>query len=409
MLNLSEARAQLLAMAPPPPATETVPLHRETFALLRGRILASAVQARLDHPDAPRSRMDGYAMRSGDGAAGQSLPVAGATLPGESAGTLPAAAAAWRVGTGSVLPRGADAVVPQEEVRLVPAQGQAPECVQLLRAADSKWVRAAGEDIRRGRELLSAGTVLNERQLLLAAAAGVGELEVRGRLRLGLLHFGPELVAIGEPLPEGGQYELSGLLLTSYLDDLGAQLCVVDRVADDLAATRTALRQTAAKCDLVLTTGGASVGQQDFAAPALKAEGEILFQRVRMRPGMPFMAGRIGAVPVLALPGNPLSAFATFQLLAKPLIRQMQGATESPPEPLPAHLRTAQSNDSEHLLLLQAHCQSDGERLWVEPAPRQHSALLSPLAAANCILELAPRRGGAAGDPVPIWLYQPHI
>ena len=408
MLNLSEARAQLLAVAPPPPATETLPLHRETFALLRGRVLASAVRARLDHPDAPRSRMDGYAMRADDGATGQSLPVAGATLPGEAAGTLPAAAA-WRVGTGSVLPRGADAVVPQEEVQLVPAQGQAPESVQLLRAADSKWVRAAGEDIHKGQELLSAGTVLNERQLLLAAAAGVGELEVHRRLRLGLLHFGPELVAIGGPLPEGGQYELSGLLLTSYLEDLRTQLCAVDKVADDLDATRTALRQAAAKCDLVLTTGGASVGQQDFAAPALRAEGDILFQRVRMRPGMPFMAGRIGAVPVLALPGNPLSAFATFQLLAKPLIRKMQGATESPPEPLPAHLRTDASNDSDHLLLLQARCQSDGERLWVAPATRQHSALLSPLAAANCILELAPRQSSAAGDPVPIWLYQPHV
>lgn len=403
MLSFTAARQQLADLAHLPAEVETVALNARSAPQLYGRVLASPAHALLDQPDAPRSRMDGYAVRYADLADGTPLPVAGLSRAGEAAGQLPPATA-WRIYTGAVLPKHADTVIAQEETSITntdPLQMQWRKPNEM----PTDWIRQPGEDFQRGQLLLSAGTQLHERHLVLLASAGCTELNLYRKIRIATLRLGGELTAMGTKLPAGGQYDLNGLLLSEAMRNLNTEIEDVGIVPDQLDTTCEALLQAAASCDLIVTTGGASVGDEDFVSPALKKLGKRHFRGVAMRPGMPFTAGTINGTLLLALPGNPVSVFVTFHLLALPLIRRLQGATEVDMQPFRARLEEAVDNPSERQLFLQSYCYSKQGEMRVRAMKRQHSALLMPLAQANCALELKPHQRKKAGASALIWPY----
>lgn len=324
-MPVAEAQARLLGLAGPLPA-ETVPLHEA-----RGRRLAAPVTALRDQPWADLSAMDGYAIRFADmpgpwTIAGESRaggePPSKALRPGE----------AMRIFTGAPLPDGADSVLVQEDT--------AVEGGQLTLTGDGpggagRHIRACGSDFAAGAPLLDAGTLLGPRQLALAAVAGHGTLPVRRRPRVAVLSSGDELVRPGEPVPAGKLPASNDVMLAAMLAEAGCETVDIGLVADRMDALVAAFRE-AARCDIIVSTGGASVGDHDLIRPALlEAGGSIDFWKIAMRPGKPLIAGRMGDAIMLGLPGNPVSAFVTATLFLMPLVRRMMGA----PDPSPRRRR----------------------------------------------------------------------
>jgi molybdopterin molybdotransferase len=323
MLTYDEALARLLAGARRVKGTDRVPLAEAT-----GRVLAEAVVSTVDVPPHDNSGMDGYAVRVADvPAAGTSLPVA-QRIPAGSVGHALATGTAARIFTGAPVPAGADAVVMQEFC----AHGQNGQVVvnQVPRVEEN--IRRLGEDIRRGAEVLPAGTVLGPAAIGMAASVGVPLLPVWRRLSVAILSTGDELTTPGEPLPPGGIYNSNRYQLTSLLKGLGCDVADLGNLPDNLEATRRALRRAGAEHDLVITSGGVSVGEEDHVKPAVEAEGELSLWNIAIKPGKPLAFGKLGQADFIGLPGNPVSAFVTFLVLVRPFIRKCQGAGN----PLPA-------------------------------------------------------------------------
>lgn len=402
MLSLDDARQHLLQLPSPPAGQYSAQLS----AQLVGTVLAEDLHAANAHPNAARSRMDGYAVRAADTDA--ALPVASTARPADVAGEL-APRTAWRIYTGAPLPEGADAVVMQEDT-----ETQDDGTVWLPAATAGSYVRPAGEDFAAGQQLIAAGTQLHERHLALAAAGGAQELSLYIPPRIGLLMLGSELAAPGTSLAPGQQTDYNSLLLVGFAAQLGLQLMNFGTVRDDADSLQATLQQCCERCDLLITTGGASVGDEDFLPQALARSGEILFHRIAMRPGMPCIAGRFGECPVVGLPGNPVSAFTALRVLLLPCLRRAQGVADVHDQhsrfaTRRAQLETVAANPlADRCLLLQARYRrsdtAEGQ-ISVRPEPHQHSALLSPLVRANCLLELAAEQSLSAGDTVRIWPY----
>lgn len=321
LMPVAEAQARLLALATPLPV-ETVPL-----ADARGRWLATPVAALRDQPWADLSAMDGYAIRFAD------MPGPW-TIAGESraGGEPPSAplrrAEAMRIFTGAPLPQGADSILVQEDA--------SADKGRLLLTGDGpggsgRHIRRRGSDFAAGAPLLDAGAAIGPRQIALAAVAGHGALSVRRRPRIALLSSGDELVRPGDPVPPGKLPASNDAMLAAMLAGVGCETVDMGLIPDRMDALVDAFQQ-AAKCDIILSTGGASVGDHDLIRPALlEAGGSIDFWKIAMRPGKPLIAGRMGDAIMLGLPGSPVSAFVTAHLFLLPLARSMMGA----PDPLP--------------------------------------------------------------------------
>jgi molybdopterin molybdotransferase len=318
LLNVDEALEQLLAGARPVAETETVASLSAT-----GRVLAAAQRSTMNVPPMDNSAMDGYAVRTADLRRPETRLKVAQKIPAGSTGKPLAPGTAARVFTGAPIPAGADAIVMQEfctqegeevVVRKIPERGE--------------WIRLTGSDIRAGGEVLPAGIRLRPQDTGLAASVGIASLPVFRRLRLGLFFTGDELVMPGDPLPPGRIYNSNRFTLNGLAGIFGCETRDYGIVPDSLAATREALRRAAAECDVIVTSGGVSVGDADFVKPAVEAEGELLMWKIAMKPGRPLAFGRVGKANFIGLPGNPVSSFVTFLIFVRPFLLRTQGIAD---------------------------------------------------------------------------------
>lgn len=336
MLELEAARECLLACVPP--------LGRERVALREasGRVLAEGVKSTVDLPAFDNSAMDGYAVRAEDVAPVKpGLPVELALIGRVAAGELfegeVQRGTCARVFTGSMLPRGADAVVMQEDTEALPDRADTVRVLDGVKPWEN--VRFQGEDVKRGAVIVKRGERLSPGHIGLLAAAGVAAVEVFRRPVIGVLATGSELVEPGGTLRPGQIFESNRALLEPLLEGSGAAVRVYPLVPDTLADTKEALRRAFSECDGVVTSGGVSVGELDFVKAAFEElGGKLDFWKVAIKPGKPFVFGKLGGKLLFGLPGNPVSAMVTFLLLARPALWRWQGATDVEPRTVPCAL-----------------------------------------------------------------------
>jgi molybdopterin molybdotransferase len=404
LLGLDEALARLAAAgkAARITAVETV----ATQAAL-GRVLAADLVSEIDVPPADTSAMDGYALRAADvAAAGAVLAVTQRIAAGQ-VGVALAAGEAARIFTGTPLPPGADAVLMQEHAEVVGGSDGALPTLRLReRPQPGQWVRRRGEDLRRGGLVLAAGTRLTPQALGLAATAGAAALAVVRRPRVALLSSGDELVRPGSvapaALPPGAIYDSNRDTLRALLQAAGCEVSDCGRVPDRLDATRAALRAAAAGHDLVLSSGGVSVGEEDHLRPALAAEGRVALWQVAIKPGKPLAFGAVrreagGEALYLGLPGNPVSSFVTFLLAVRTLLRALQGADPALPLPLPLSAGFDWPRPDARREFLRVRLGADGR---LELYPNQSSGVLSSLVWADGLVDNPPGQAIRAGDRV---------
>ncbi|HEX8980345.1 MAG TPA: gephyrin-like molybdotransferase Glp [Parasulfuritortus sp.] len=385
MLSVDQARELLLNAARPVTETETL---NATDAL--GRILARQLVSGVNVPPLDNSAMDGYAVRHAEAAEGALLPVS-QRIPAGSLGQPLAAGSAARIFTGAPIPAGADAIVIQEDTET------ADDGVRILRAAKAgAHIRRIGEDIRDGQAVLEAGTRLGPAQLGVAASVGADRLTVYRRLKVAVFFTGDELVPPGQPLPPGRIYNSNRATLIALLSALGCEVIDIGNVADTLADTTAALEAAAARADVVMTTGGVSVGEEDHVKNAVEKLGRLEMWKVAMKPGKPLAYGRIGEADFIGLPGNPVSAFVVFCLFARPfLLTRMGGRWQAPSSfTVPAGFeRSKPGNRTEFLRARMA----DGRAVLY---PNQSSGVLTSVAWAEGLVEIEAGRTMTAGDAV---------
>ena len=341
LMALDEALASLLEKAQPRLPAESV----ATFDA-DGRVLAQDLVSALTVPPRDNSSMDGYAVRVADCAAPGAVLQVAQRIPAGSVGTPLAAGTAARIFTGAQIPEGADAVVMQEDTKALPQEDTLGAVrIQTVPAA-GQWIRRAGEDVASGDVVLRKGERLTPAALGLAASVGFDRLQVARRPRVALLSTGDELVMPGEVAPEamkpGAIYNSNRFFMRALLHRLGCEVNDLGIVPDKREATIEALRGAAENSDLIITTGGVSVGEEDHIKAAVQALGELQLWSLSMKPGKPFAYGSIpraggeaqGRCHVTGLPGNPVSSFLTFLLLVRPFLLTLQGATRVAPEPV---------------------------------------------------------------------------
>lgn len=326
---LSQALAQLLAAATPLAQQEIVPTVEAD-----GRVLAQTLHSALHVPSQDNSAMDGYALRCAD------VPVAGTVLPvlqriaAGSAGEALQAHSVARIFTGAPLPAGADAIVMQEDcVPEPPAGVNAPAQVRINTVPQrGQWIRRAGEDVGMGDAVLTQGQRLGPAELGLAASVGMASLAVVRRPRVALFSTGDELVMPGsvppQDMPPGAIYNSNRFFLQRLLRRLGCEVSDLGIVPDQRDTTIEVLRHAAQNHDLILTSGGVSVGEEDHIKPAVQALGHLELWQIAIKPGKPFAYGRVEHAHFMGLPGNPVSSFVTFLLLVRPFLLRLQGVTK---------------------------------------------------------------------------------
>ena len=322
LLSVDEALARLLAEAKPVAGIEEVPTLEAT-----NRILARAQRSSMDVPPMDNSAMDGYAVSTKDSSR---LKVAQKIMAGSVGKPLEKGTAA-RIFTGAPIPQGADAVVMQEHCEV-----QGGDVLLKKKPEPGEWVRYVGSDVKKGGEILPAGKRLLPQDTGLAASVGIQALPVYRKVRLGLFFTGDELVMPGEPLPPGRIYNSNRFTLRGLGEVFGCEVHDYGIVPDTLEATRAALRRAAAETDLIVTSGGVSVGDADYVKPAVEAEGRLLMWRIAMKPGRPLAFGAVKDSFFIGLPGNPVSSFVTFLIFVRPFLLKTQGVSHTQPRVIAA-------------------------------------------------------------------------
>ncbi|MGJ3263247.1 MAG: molybdopterin molybdotransferase MoeA [Salinarimonas sp.] len=391
LLSIDASISRAVSWASPITDVDLLPLGRAG-----GRVLARAVQARLSSPAFDRSAMDGYAVRAGDGLeAGVRLSVMGRIAAG-ARGTRLGKAEAARIFTGAPIPPGADAVVMQEDVR---REAGAILLDRPLRAGAN--VRRAGEDVVFGDRLAAAGVRIDARLIALLAAQGVDTVVTRRRPRVAVLSTGDELAEAGAPLAPAAIYDVNRPMLLALIEAAGCETVDAGIIRDDPREQAGRLAALAESCDLVVTSGGASVGEEDHAGHALRlagGDGEAL--AMALKPGKPALVGRIGAAAVLGLPGNPLSALVVFMLLGRAMLARLGGGAPSRPVGLPVPLAEPLARKPGRTEFVPARLVSGdhGPRLALLSS---NSARLRPLVEADGLAEI-PADVARAAPGVPV-------
>ncbi len=325
LMPVEQAIARLLEMAEASPITGR---ERVSLAEAQGRVLAVDLIATLDLPPWPNSAMDGYALRLADWT-GEPLPVSQRIFAGQAPEPLAAGTCA-RIFTGAPMPEGADCVEMQENAEVLP--DQRVRFIEPLKPGQN--IRPQGQETTVGDKVLAAGTRLGPIELGLAASLGLAELEVIRRVRVAVLSTGDELIEPGQPLGPGQIYNSNRVLLCSWLQRLECEVVDAGILPDDLEKTRAALAELN-EVDLILSTGGVSVGEADFLGHALREEGELSLWKLAIKPGKPLTFGHFRGVPVIGLPGNPASTLVTFALLARAYLLRRQGVADVAPMQFP--------------------------------------------------------------------------
>ncbi|HKQ39867.1 MAG TPA: gephyrin-like molybdotransferase Glp [Verrucomicrobiae bacterium] len=396
MTGLEEARAQILQMV------GTV--GRETVALKEaaGRIAADSITSNYDLPLFDNSAMDGYAVRSVDVSRATmvkpaKLKIIAKIAAGEIWGKRIEEETAVRVFTGSAMPIGADAVVMQEDT----IEG-GPDEIQVLEPVKPyENVRLKGEDVRKGDAVAREGAQITPAFVGLIAALGVSEISVFRRLKVGLLATGSELQEAGRPPGEGKVFESNRAMLASFIQRIGAEPTIYPIVRDEMADTKAAFEKAFNENQVVVTSGGVSVGEFDYVKQAFEAiGGKQNLWKVNIKPGKPFVFGRKADKFLFGLPGNPVSALVTFVLLVRPALLRMQGAINVD---LPCHtgvLLEQLSNRGDRRHFMRVCVENSGK---VRLSGTQASHMLSSLATANGLVDVAPGKTLEAGTTVQVW------
>jgi molybdopterin molybdotransferase len=319
------------------------------------------------------------------------LPVSQRIQAGQVAAPLAPATAA-RIFTGAPIPDGCDAIVPQEDT-----QQQGDRVSVLARPRPGQFIRPVGLDIAPGSRVLAAGTRLRAPHLGVAASVGLARLPVVRRLRVAVLFTGDELAMPGDPLPPGRIYNSNRFLLCALLRGLGCEVVDLGIVPDQLEPTRRAVLNAAGQSDLVVSSGGVSVGEADYVRAAVQAEGSIDLWQIAIKPGKPFAFGRVREVPFIGLPGNPVSALVTFAMLARPLILKLQGAAEPVARAIPMRADFEVERPGPRREFLRVRVTAQGA---LEAFPVQNSAVLTSAAWADGLADVAAGRRIARGDEV---------
>jgi molybdopterin molybdotransferase len=390
--SVDEALERLLAGA-------TAVAERDTVSTLdaTGRVLADAQRSTMDVPPMDNSAMDGYAVRRADAAApGARLKVSQRIAAG-SVGKPLAPGTAARIFTGAPVPQGADAIVMQEDtvtegdhviVKKVPAPGE--------------WIRSVGSDIRSGDVILRAGIRLRPQDTGLAASVGIARLPVARRVRLGLFFTGDELVMPGDPLAPGRIYNSNRFTLNGLARAFDCEIRDYGIVPDSLDATRDVLKRAASECDVIVTSGGVSVGEADYVKPAVEAEGELLMWRIAMKPGRPLAFGCVGKAAFIGLPGNPVSSFVTFLLFVRPFLLKTQGIAEVAPRAIAARADFDWPRPDPRREFLRVKWNARG---GLDLYPTQDSAVLTSTAWADGLVDNPAGHAIRAGDTVRFLAY----
>jgi len=397
MLSVREALDFLLGAARAVPDTEIVQTLNAN-----GRVLAEAQSSTINVPSADNTQMDGYAVRAADCASGGATLAVSQRIPAGHVGQLLTPGTAARIFTGAMIPQGADAVVMQEQCEA------GPDGSVTIRHAPraGEWIRRAGEDISAGSVILAAGTRLRSQELGLAASVGLASLPVRRKLRVTVFFTGDELTMPGEApggkLAPGAIYNSNRFTLRALLENLGCEISDFGIVPDSLDATRATLRSAAANNDLIITSGGVSVGEEDYIKPAVEAEGRLNMWQISAKPGKPLAFGEISRAGApaffLGLPGNPVSSFVTFLLFVRPFILRLQGVT-GPVEPR-AYAMRADFNwpkADRRNEFLRAKINAAGA---LELFPNQSSGVLTSTVWGDGLIDNPPGATIAAGDTV---------
>ena len=330
LMTLEQAGERVAALVEPVSGTQVLALSEAD-----GRVLAQDVVAGLDLPPFANSAVDGYAVRFADlAASGETrLPVAGRVAAGADAGGVTTRGVAVRVFTGAPMPPGADTVFMQEDVVL-----DGPVAVLPAGLAPGANARPAGEDIARGTVAATTGQRLRPQDIALLSALGLTEVTLRRRPRVAIFSTGDELIEPGTPLPPAAIYDANRALLRAMVARAGAKVIDLGILRDERESLAQRLAEAAGDCDLVLTSGGVSTGEEDHVKAAVERAGDLAFWRIGIKPGRPVALGRIGATPFIGLPGNPVAVFVTFAFVARAMIARLAGTEPSRPLALPVRL-----------------------------------------------------------------------
>jgi len=387
LLSVDEALEILLAGARPVTEIEEAPTLEAT-----GRVLARAQASTMDVPPMDNSAMDGYALRLADVTAPDTKLRVAQRIPAGAVGKPLDPGTAARIFTGAPIPAGADAIVMQE---FCVTDGE--HVIVKKVPQPEEWIRRRGSDIRAGGEVLAAGIRLRPQDTGLAASVGIKSLPVLRRVRLALFFTGDELVMPGDPLPPGRIYNSNRFTLNGLAKTFDCEVRDFGIVPDSLAATRDVLRRAAAEADIIVTSGGVSVGEEDHVRPAVEAEGSLLMWRIAMKPGRPLAFGKVGDAAFIGLPGNPVSSFVTFLMFVRPFLRRTQGIAEVAPRAIDARADFDWPKPDSRREFLRVKWNPQG---GLELYPTQDSAVLTSTAWADGLVDNPPNRAIAKGERV---------
>ena len=400
LMPLDEALAKLLAHIQPLSATESV----ATFDA-DARVLAQDVVSGLQVPAFDNSSMDGYAVRAADVREGHATLNVTQRIAAGHVGQPLGAGEAARIFTGAPVPSGADAVVMQEDTEVL--EGDTPQ-IRIKGAVEpGQWIRRSGEDVQRGATVLRAGTRLGPAELGLAASLGLAHLNVVARPRVALFSTGDELVMPGDvapqDMPPGAIYNSNRFFLKALLHRMGCEVSDLGIVPDTRVATLAALKSAADHHDLVLTSGGVSVGEEDHVKPSVQELGQLELWQISMKPGKPLAYGHLrrstatGQAHFVGLPGNPVSSFMTFLLMVRPLLLRLQGAEPTPLQPwrLPAHFDLPKGDKRREFLRVRRNA-AGGLDLF----PNQSSGVLTSVVWGEGVVDNPAGQSIARGDLV---------